>query len=161
MQKRILYLDMDGVLADFCASPLFKKTDPIIKGPPRMYEQFFFETLSPLDGALWGVRMIMQMEKFDIHILTQPVKETHYSYSEKDSWVKKWFPELIGKLSLTQNKEHSSKEGRILVDDSAIKWKDKWEKEGGEFIFFDYNLENHKSHRQVWENLVDNLQENY
>ena len=92
--KKIVYIDMDGVLCDFRGSPYFTETDPVTKSPARMFEHGFFENLPPMDGALWGVRSILKNENLDIFILTQPVKESAISYTEKANWINKWFPEL-------------------------------------------------------------------
>jgi 5'(3')-deoxyribonucleotidase len=158
MKNKIkLFIDMDCVIADFCKSPMFKKGDRIKNSPPQMFEQFFFETLPPVDGALSAVRELLQTEKYDIHILTQPVKETHYSYSEKAAWVAKWFPELSGKLTLTQNKELLAGPDRILIDDSVEKWKSKWESNGGTFIHFAYN--EFGDNRQEWQNITSTIEQ--
>lgn len=146
---------MDCVLADFCRSPMFKRGDKIKNAPPKMFEEFFFETLPPVEGSLSAVRQLLQSDKYDIHILTQPVKETHYSYSEKAAWVAKWFPELLNKLTLTQNKELLSGPNRILIDDSIIRWQSKWESAGGKFITFNYSSE--LENRTEWERIVSEL----
>jgi 5'(3')-deoxyribonucleotidase len=150
-----VFIDMDGVLADFQGSPLFTEGDQTLNNPPRMYEKRFFETLPVVDGALWAVRELLNIEGIEVHILTQPVLNTHYSYSEKASWVAKYFPELISKLHLTQNKEFFSQSGRVLVDDCGWKWKEKWKNEGGEFIKFDSDIDP----RKMWEDVVVKVQE--
>jgi 5'(3')-deoxyribonucleotidase len=155
IEKQILFIDMDLVLADFYKSPLFQKTDVIQHNPARMYEEYFFETLPVVEGALWAVRMLMP--HYDIHVLTQPVKETHYSYSEKAAWIWKWFPELSANLHLTQQKELLSGEGRILIDDNHAKWSDKWVSQGGKFIHFKYEIDDARMNRQEWERIVDEL----
>jgi hypothetical protein len=152
VNKTIFYIDMDGVLADFCSSPAFKKGDQLVSAPPRMFEIGFFEHLPPIDGALWAVRSLMKNPDLDIYILTQPVKDSICSYSEKAAWVAKWLPELSLKLILTQNKELLSKSGSVLVDDAAWKWKEKWEAGGGTFIHF--NIKNYDTDRPS-ENGVD------
>lgn len=157
--KVTLYVDLDSVLADFCRSPMVKPDAKWVYSPPQMYEQFFFETLPPVEGSLSAIRELLQSNLFDIHILSQPVKETHYSYSEKVAWVAKWFPELSNRITLTQNKEFLSKHGRILIDDSAEKWKDKWEANGGTFILFDY--ERYGDNRKEWEAVVKSLISEY
>lgn len=152
----ILFVDMDCVLSDFCNSPMFEKHEQIQNNPPRMYEEFFFETLPVVDGALWAIRKLMPY--YDIHVLTQPVMNTHYSYSEKAAWIWKWFPELGGKLHLTQNKEFFSGPGRVLIDDSVEKWYKKWEDKGGMFIHFSYSpMHNNKINRSEWERIVQEL----
>lgn len=123
--------------------------------PPQMFEQFFFETLPPVDGALSSIRRLIQSKKFDVHILSKPLKLTHYSYSEKAAWISKWIPELLSKLTLTQNKELSSGDGRILIDDSSEEWGMKWRIAGGTFIHFAY--ERHGDNRKEWNRITSEL----
>lgn len=155
MAKTILYVDMDGVTVDFCKSNMFTLNDRKHTAPPRMFEQFFFETLPPVEGAMWAIRELLQCEQYDIHILTQPVKETHYSYSEKAAWVSKWIPELANKIIMTQNKELLSAPGRILIDDMAERWRTKWEAGGGTYIHFDYKRDG--DNRTEWINTLSKL----
>lgn len=132
----ILFLDMDNVLADFSASPRLKG-DPIAWNPSEMYEKFFFEELPPVEGCLSAVREFLKMG-LEVHILSQPVKETHYSYSEKAAWVAKWFPELLGNIHLTQKKQFFAGTNHILIDDNEEKWGKLWQEGGGTFIHFQY-----------------------
>lgn len=152
-----LFLDMDGVLCDFNASPFFKDKEMCQKGrgPSEMFEQGFFESLPPVKGSLWAVREILKMEVFDVNILTQPMRETSYSYSEKACWVKKWIPELANKITMTQNKELLSGEGRFLIDDSSKKWQSKWESKGGTFLFMNY--EEGLCHQMEWDKILSDL----
>lgn len=160
--KKVIYIDMDGVLCDFCKSPYFKPEDPVTKSPCRMFEFGFFENLPPIDGALWGVRSLLKNENLDLHILSQPVKESAISYTEKASWIAKWIPELSGKITLTQNKELLAAPGRILIDDAGWKWKEIWEKHGGDFLHFNVKSADplHGSQngldstREMWESIV-------
>lgn len=162
--KKLFYIDMDGVLCDFRGSSYFQPGDPVTKAPARMYEFGFFENLPLMDGALWGVRSLIKNENLDIFILSQPVKESSISYTEKANWINKWFPELNAKIILTQNKEHLSAPGRILVDDAKWKWGEAWEKQGGEFLHFNvksndpYYKNEHQngvdSPREMWEKIV-------
>jgi len=134
---------------------MFDRYENVIQNPPRMYEEYFFETLPVVSGALWAVRKLMP--HYDIHVLTQPVKNTHYSYSEKAAWIWKWFPELGGKLHLTQNKEFFSSRDMILIDDNREKWQPKWNERGGTFVHFIYSPQDNKRNRMMWETIVDNL----
>lgn len=152
----ILFIDMDNVLADFEKSPFFKGREEVKINPSEMYEQFFFETLPPIKGALSAVRELLSIEGVEIQILTQPVKETHYSYSEKVAWISKWFPELLGKITLTQDKSLLSGKGRVLIDDNFKKWKPSWEEHGGEFIWFDYDSIDHSL---IWVEIVKKVRE--
>lgn len=148
---------MDCVIADFWNSPMLKNVEQV-QDPPQMFEQFFFETLPPVEGALSSIRKLIQSRKYDVHILSKPLKLTHFSYSEKAAWISKWFPELLSRLTLTQNKELSSGVGRILIDDNADEWGDKWEKAGGTFIHFEYSR--HGDNRTEWDRITSQLLRN-
>ena len=149
-----LFIDMDRVLCDFENSEVFNGNRPFYN-PPEMYEENFFLNLKPVKGALVAVRKIQAMGAFDIHILTQPVQTTHYSASEKVAWVAMWLPELLGKITLTQEKGLLSGNERILIDDNESKWREPWEKEQGTFLLFDTRLDN----KLNWELMVDALKE--
>lgn len=165
ISKEFIFLDMDGVLCDFCQSPMFQPSDPVQTNPSRMYEQFFFETLPPIAGAMWAARELLKMERvgnMEVHILSQPVKNTHYSYSEKASWIKRWIPELYGRITLTQNKEFLAGPGRYLIDDDhRNKWVNKWSNNGGHFIKFDYKRNNPHHCRRNWESIVQFFHSRY
>ena len=131
---------MDEVLADFTA-----RSGGGRRHPPIMYEKGFFENLEPMDGALKSVRELLDSELFRVEILTQPVANSTYSYTEKANWIAKYLPELTYNLNLTQDK--TLFKGDYLIDDS-IKWGD-FE---GEFLLF-----NPINSRQSWEFIVEYL----
>lgn len=145
-----IFIDMDGVIADFYNSPLIKGERRGYNAYPEMYEQGFFEDLPPVPGALSAVREILTMFPGKVHILTQPVANTYYSYSEKAAWIKKWFPELKDNVIMTQNKEFIAGQGRVLIDDNKTKWKDSWETRGGSFVHFDDT----KDSRSQWAEVI-------
>lgn len=86
-----------------------------------MYEPGFFEELKPMPGARTFVSKLLDAGFWDVHILTQPVALSPISYTEKATWVREHFPELITKITMTQNK--FLLRGDVLIDDSE-KWKD-------------------------------------
>jgi 5'(3')-deoxyribonucleotidase len=136
MSKKTIYVDMDDTIADFVGSEVFKDGFDVAK----MYEPGFFRNLKPIPGALVGVRQLIRMG-FDVQILSQPVAESAHSYQEKVEWIGMYFPELINKINLTQDK--GLFKGDFLIDDNATKWKDRFEANGGKFIHFDvHNPEN-------------------
>lgn len=148
MSKRI-YLDMDGVLASFNDSHFFNGKRITYYNHPEMYEEGFFESLPVMAGARKAVRHLMN--NHDVWILSQPVKTSAHSYSEKALWTFKHFPELSDKIILTQDKIALSKTGAILIDDNAKKWKDGWEKNGGIFLHFDDGKEPLDNWKRVFE----------
>lgn len=142
--KKVIAIDLDDTTANFLGSEAFKDGFDVTK----MYEKGFFLNLPPMAGALSGVRSLMRMG-YDVHILTQPVAESAHSYSEKVQWIGLHFPELIGKIHMTQEKGMFRAE--FLIDDNAAKWKEKFEAEGGTFVMFDH----HVDHQKEWTRIVD------
>lgn len=142
-------------MADFEGSSLFQPGIPIKDQVYKMYEPGFFLQLKPVEGALASVRALMRMG-YDVHILSRPIAESPQSYTEKAQWVGMWFPDLINKLNLTQNKEFFK--GDYLIDDDSELWQAKWEATGGKFVHFDYCEKDDYSKAPnfiVWANIVD------
>lgn len=131
MDKKILYVDMDDVIADFYSAA--KDQDENVQ-EYLMWTPGFFGKLKPTEGSQWAVA---QLEKrYDVYILSQPLAGHAESYSDKAEWINKHFPSLYNKLILTQDKGLNI--GDILIDDNKLKWKEKFEKNGGTFIHFPY-----------------------
>lgn len=143
--KKIVYLDMDDVIADFKRDAKCHKGQFCVE---FMYEEGFFLNLKPVEGSQFSVRTIANMG-FDIWILTQPLAENADSYTEKAKWISMWFPELYSKIIMTQNKGLHL--GDYLIDDNEAKWKNKFEATGGKFVHFEYEGD----HRMSWHSIVE------
>lgn len=149
MTKKIVYIDMDDTIADFMRAPVFVTYGKF--DVAEMFEPGFFLSLKPIEGALVAVRQIIRMG-YDVQILSQPVAESAHSYSEKVQWIGQHFPELIGKINLTQDK--GLFKGDYLIDDNEPKWKAKFEANGGKFLTFD-----HHNPKTSWILIVDKLKQ--
>lgn len=152
--KKIVYLDMDSVIADFEGSSFFDPAQPVASQVHKMYTPGFFYGLKPVEGALSGVRAIMRLG-YEVHILSRPVAESAHSYTEKAQWIGLYFPELINNVHFTQNK--GLFKGDYLIDDDADKWEDVF---GGKFIHFEYNDSvrtdwSRPTNHFVWESIID------
>jgi 5'-nucleotidase len=138
VMKRKLFFDMDGVLADFINSPMIKNGKDRGYGEyPEMFEKGFFLNLPLIEGALVNVRRYAK--EYDVYILSQPVQESSHSYTEKVTWIHRYFPELSDKIILTQDKGLVARAGHILVDDNKEKWEGPWTKHHGIFFHFKPN----------------------
>jgi hypothetical protein len=126
---------MDDCIADFCRHPAFAGQVVTDANCAVMYKKGFFLSLEPVEGALVAVRQLIRMG-YDVQIATQPVAESAYSYREKVQWLGLWFPELIKKVNMVQDK--GLLKADYLVDDRPDKWQKGFEANGGKFVNFEY-----------------------
>jgi 5'-nucleotidase len=132
MNKKIIYIDMDEVLADFYKSYLHKiNINPAIKFPQAEYG--FFANLDPIIDSIESVKKLIDCELFDVYILTAPSVHNPLCYTEKRVWIEKYFGiEFCEKLIISPNK--GLNKGDYLIDDNIEgKGQDKFE---GELIHF-------------------------
>lgn len=133
-----ILLDMDGVLADFDAA-LFRDTAHFIDWPQvslnrehrfctdvlssrnakrvrRFIEETpFFRDLPVIPGAKEGVDAMLSAG-WDVWVCSKPLEANATCASDKMEWIKRHFPELVGKVILAPKK--SMVKGDILLDDA-------------------------------------------
>ena len=143
MEKKILYLDIDGVLANFD-----KAMDALCSGinaPERRQDHerhkkqvlelcqrnpSVFEELEPIDGALEAVDKLFQL--YHIYFLSSPMWFLPASFVGKRLWIENHFGEkAVRRLILTHRKDLCL--GDYLVDDRIINGAANF---GGTFIHF-------------------------
>ena len=137
-----LYVDLDGVLADFDSSAEGKLgTDNIYKyefvwGAEKFWtemnkDETFFRYLSLKDDAL---KLWNNIEQFDPVILTAlPKSGADRVEKQKRAWAGEHFPGTEVITCLTKDKPKYCKLGDILIDDRAVNL-DAWKKAGGIYI---------------------------
>jgi len=129
--KRIVYLDMDGPMANFCKAAGIRP-NVYVKDVPAMEEKGFFENLELTDGARDAVYELNTYKGLDLYVATKYITSNVWCASEKVIWIKKHFPFLEHKMHITCDKGQLN--GDYLIDDLESEWKDKFQ---GQFIHFD------------------------
>jgi 5'(3')-deoxyribonucleotidase len=155
--KKVILIDMDDTIADFCRHPAFKRHEVTAQNCTVMYQPRFFLDLKPVEGAQKAVRDLLRLG-YDVQIATQPVAESARCYLEKVQWIGMWFPELITKINMVQDK--GLLKADFLIDDRPDKWKASFEANGGEFITFQYHKPWEmlaKPNGKVWSQIVYNF----
>lgn len=132
--KKILYLDLDGVLADF--DKAIKKLDPKLEtrdvtidlnvklasyeSRSKLVDELceanpdIFHNLEPIDGAIEAVDELFEL--FDVYFLSTPMWNVPESFTGKRIWIHNHFGDKAKKrLVLTHRKDLAI--GDILVDD--------------------------------------------
>ena len=104
--KQIVYLDMDGVLADYKAA---------LEAGNKPEDKAFFRYLAVMPGAVQAFRELQALG-FDVYILTTAPWSKIHASSEKREWVEKHLGEgAFKRLIITHRKDLNR--GDFLVDD--------------------------------------------
>jgi 5'(3')-deoxyribonucleotidase len=137
--SRQLYLDCDGVLADFD-----KGAQAILGMPPRAFEKrhglgrFWAKLASAPDFYFSLPLMPDAMELYEAVKHLNPVILTglprgNWAADQKVRWAAQHFPGVRIITTMARDKRNHAKEGDVLVDDQ-VRHKDLWEEIGGIFI---------------------------
>jgi hypothetical protein len=146
MAVRQLYLDCDGVLADFD-----KGATAVLGLPPRQFEQRhglgrFWQKLAAAPDFYFSLPLKDDaMELFDAVRHLDPIILTglprgNWAAAQKVRWAAKHFPGTKIITTMARDKRNHAKEGDVLVDDQD-RHRHLWEEIDGVFI-------HHRSARQ-------------
>ena len=115
MAKKIMYIDMDGVLADFgmaaALHPLAKNHEH--KGHPDNIPGIF-STLRPMTGAVHAYNKLCQ--DFDVYILSTAPWNNPSAWTDKRLWVEHWLGTNACKRLILSHHKNLNK-GDYLIDD--------------------------------------------
>ena len=112
--KKVLYIDMDGVIVDFdsgiqALSELEKKE---FEGRYAKCPNIFSKMV-PIDTALESVFELSKL--FDVYILSSPSWGNASAWSDKYEWIIKYLPFMERRLILSSQK-HLNR-GEYIIDD--------------------------------------------
>lgn len=120
MSKKIIYVDMDGVLADF---------DSAVKGlnqeDAEAYEDQYdnmpglFSMMEPMPYAIESFKKLYDDPRFDVYIATSSPWTNYSAASDKIQWVRHHIepvvPEIRKRVIITSHKNLCS--GAYIIDD--------------------------------------------
>ncbi len=114
---KLLYIDLDGVVADFVsAMNTHPKKDiaPYIKHPDTI--PHIFRDLKPINGAISAVNTLLESSIYEVYFLSTAPWGNPSAWTDKRLWLEEKFGEKINrKLILTHRKDLVK--GDILIDD--------------------------------------------
>ena len=115
--KKLLYIDLDGVIADFISA---MHSHPLRKIPP--YDEHpdtipnIFRNLQLIEGAIASVNQLLESEKYEVYFLSTAPWNNPSAWTDKRLWLEELFGDVINrKLILTHRKDLVK--GDILIDD--------------------------------------------
>ena len=119
IEKKILYIDMDGVLVNF-QSGIDRLTDAekIEYKDQEKNAPHIFSKMEPIEGAIEAYKMLA--EKYDTYILSTAPWNNETALGDKVAWAKRYLGDTIYKrLILSHNKNLNM--GHYLIDDRPHK----------------------------------------
>lgn len=122
-KRQIVYVDMDGVIADFQ-----KALDESKIEDPNLHKGFYL-SLETTKEAQKAIETLMT--KYDVYILSTAKWDNSHSFSEKIDWIKTYYPCLEKRVILSHQKNLCV--GDYIIDDRTAHGVDKFQ---GEHIHF-------------------------
>jgi len=130
--KKILYFDMDGVLADFHRALAERLTPELAVKYGNNVDEIpgIFDDLPPMEGAIFAFQELS--EHYDCYILSTAPWGNPQAWMEKRLWVEKYLGKDAHKRLILSHNKHLNR-GDYLIDDRLANGSDRFE---GEHIHF-------------------------
>ena len=115
MSKKIMYIDMDGVIVDF-VSAFPKIAIETLKEYENDKDEIpnIFSLMEPMKDAIKSVEFLA--EHFDLYILSTAPWENPSAWTDKLNWIQKHLPTVAYKRLILSHNKHLNM-GEYLVDD--------------------------------------------
>ena len=135
MNKYRIFIDMDGVIADFESAA---EAEALVKGVTKLSRPDLFvnyRALGVIDGAIEAVAKLNA--DHEVFIASTPPWTRPEVWGHKREWIGEHFPYLKRKIILTHRKDLLI--GDILIDDSRYRGQPDFQ---GEWYWFNKNWDN-------------------
>jgi len=120
MNKKVIWIDMDGVLVDFSGH-----VENIMRNNPYINEEYegredeipnIFRNAPPIEGAIEAVRKLEESGKYELYIATAAPWGNPSAAMDKRLWIVEHFGDLfVKKMAITHLKNMLI--GDYLIDD--------------------------------------------
>lgn len=117
-QKKIVYVDMDGVLVDF-NSGVRKFGPDVLASYDGQYDNIphIFSKMDPMPGAIEGFKSLQ--EKYDVYVLTTAPWRNETALQDKKDWLNRYLGDLIRKKVIFCHRKDFLR-GDYLIDDREV-----------------------------------------
>ena len=128
---KIIYIDLDGVIADFDKGkkehPLGNIT-PYIGRPDKL--PGLYENLDPIEHSIESVNNLLYDFRYDVYFLSTAPWDNPEAWTHKRLWIAKYFDEKLIKKRLILCHHKQLLLGNYLIDDrpfnGASEFRGKW-----------------------------------
>ena len=159
IDKKIVYIDMDGVLVDFG-----KAIDDWFKAHPHLVDRYktfpdhiqgLFRIAPPIKGAIEAVKKLHNSGKYELFIATSAPWGNPQSNTDKRFWIEDYFGDIFHKrMFITHRKDLLM--GDYLIDDRLNNGAGDFK---GKLLRFGYDWENDNKPNEFpnWDSILDYL----
>ena len=159
IKKKIVYIDMDGVIVDFG-----KAIKDWFEKHPHLEERYkthpdhiqgLFRIAPPIKGAIEAIKKLNDSGKYELFIATSAPWGNPQSLTDKRFWLEDYFDNIFHKRMFTTHRKDLLM-GDYLIDDRLKNGAGEF---GGELLRFGYDWENDNKPNEYpdWDSILDYL----